>query len=162
MLSERSVLPFELPLRPSFCLNYYLFSAHVLSLQLLLAVDWEDMGVSLFLIALLLTHYYCCLRNEPSRRFAALTYRSLTGWQLIEAGDSPVSVTPVSARWLTSRWVLVHFLSESITKTPLVLVLCPDVLNDRQARQLKQYLILYGRHGKENRRIFVSGDTERF
>jgi hypothetical protein len=162
MLSERSALPLDLPLRRSFCLNYYLFSAHVLSLQLMVAMDWEDMGISLFLIAILLTHYYCCLRNDPSRRFGALTYRSVSGWQLIEVGASPVSVTPISVRWLASRWVLVHFLPESTGKTFVVFVLCPDVLNDRQARQLKQYLILYGRPGKENRRILNSGDTERF
>jgi hypothetical protein len=162
MLSERSVLPFDLPLRPSFCLYYYLLSAHMLSLQILVAMDWEDMGVSLFLIAVLIRHYHCYLRNEPSRRFSVLTYRSHTGWQLIKAGASPVSVTPVSVRWLASRWVLVHFLPEATAKTPLVLVLCPDVLNAGQARRLKQYLILYGRSRKEDRQISVSSDAERF
>ena len=162
MLSERSALPLDLPLRPSFCLNYYLLSVHMLSLQLVVAMDWEDMGISLFLIAILIRHYHCYLRNEPSRRYIALSYRSQTGWQLIEAVAGPVSVTPVSVRWLASRWVLVHFLPESTAKTPMAIVLCPDVLKNRQARQFKQYLILYGRSCKEDGLLSIGSDAKRF
>lgn len=162
MLSERSALPLDLPLRPSRCLYYYLLSAHMLSLQLLVAMDGVDMGFSLFLIVILLRHYQLYLYNDPLRRFDALTYRTLTGWRLIKADARPVPVTVVSVRWLASRWALIQFLPDSSEKAPLVLVLCPDALGVEQARQLKQYLILYGRPGKEDGLLSAGGEKERF
>jgi hypothetical protein len=143
MLSERYDLPFDLPLKPSFCLHLFLLLIHMLGLQVVVAMDWGDMGIGVFLIALLLRHYQQYLHDDPSRRFASFTFRSGTGWQLIGEDSKSLSVRVSSVRWLGPSWALIQLIPESSEETSIVLVLCPDVLSPERASDLKRYLILY-------------------
>jgi hypothetical protein len=142
MSSGKYDLPYNLRLRPSFCLYQYLFLVHVVALELLAGLDIE-IGLSLLLIALLVRHYQQIWSHMPCRRYTELSYRSEQGWELLNDEVEPVRVSITRVHRFTARWLMIHLNPVPDTRKSVVLVLCPDVLRIEEARSLKRYLLLH-------------------
>lgn len=142
MSSGKYDLPYNLRLRPSFCLYQYLFLVHIVALELLAGLNIE-LGLSLLLVAMLVRHYQQVCVHRPCRRYSELSYRSEQGWALLNDDMEPVRVSISHVHTFTSRWLMIHLNPVTGTADPVVLVLCPDVLGVEEARSLKRYLLLH-------------------
>lgn len=149
MLSGRYDRPYSLRLRPSFCLYQYLFLVHMMAMVLIVGIELE-LGLSLLLIAMLIRHYQLLLNQMPDRHYRSFNYHAQRGWELVnnQLLAAPVNIGRIHRFGL--RWLMIHLIPVLDSGRPLVLVLCPDVLDVGEARHLKRYLLLHQKQTQDD------------